>query len=81
MLTREEIQAQWLKTHEENLAKGLIWRRYEIDDDFDASGKTDKQRDAYFKDHSAPHYDVEVIVEEEDSIYEEIVVSLTCKKN
>ena len=77
-LTSEQLQAKWVEKHEKNLANGMIWRTYAIDDDFDAGDKTGQKRDVYFKDHSAKQYD-EVAVEEQeddDSIYEEIMVSV-----
>ncbi|ETI27939.1 hypothetical protein G647_00388 [Cladophialophora carrionii CBS 160.54] len=65
------------KRHEAKLARGYICREYEMDDDFDAGGeKTGQLTHAYFKDHRAKAYDEEavVVMEEDDSIYEQLVV-------
>jgi hypothetical protein len=75
-LTLEEAQAKWQKNHDEQLEMGKIWRTYAIDDDFDAGGQTGQTRDVYFADHSAKHYDIAVTIEEDDSIFEDILVSV-----
>ncbi|KIW73610.1 hypothetical protein PV04_01713 [Phialophora macrospora] len=78
-LTQVQRDLLWLARHEKKLAKGYICRRYDMDDDFDAGKKTGQQKHAYFADHRGKIYDAipVVMTEEDDSNYEQLVVSKT----
>jgi hypothetical protein len=76
-LTQVQRDLLWLARHEKKLEKGYICRRYDMDDDFDAGDKTGLQKHAYFKNNRAAIYDAIPVVttEEDDSNYEQLVVS------
>ncbi|EXJ89116.1 hypothetical protein A1O3_02180 [Capronia epimyces CBS 606.96] len=63
---------------EERIAANFVKVTYEIDDDFDAAqaGKTGKSRTIWFYDFNKMEFKVEeIIVEEDDTIFEEIIIS------
>lgn len=67
-------------TDEQQLAKGLIKVSYEVDDDFDAAEGTGITRTVWIHDFSMMDMEMKVEeVEEDDSIYEEIVISVVMK--
>ncbi|EXJ64018.1 hypothetical protein A1O7_00353 [Cladophialophora yegresii CBS 114405] len=76
LLSDAQRERLWRKHHDAQLAKGHICREYEMDDDFDAGGKTGQLKHAYFRDNRAKVYDEDavVVMEEDDSIYEQLVV-------
>ena len=70
------------KTHNKKLAEGLVWRRYNVDDDFnaDAEGQTGQERDVYFKDFRAKDFEIVVVEEEDNSLFEQLTASLRVVK-
>lgn len=65
---------------EQQLAKGLVKVSYEIDDDFDAAEGTGITRTVWVQDFSQMDMHMKVQeMEEDDSIYEEIVISAAMK--
>ncbi|KIV81082.1 hypothetical protein PV11_08532 [Exophiala sideris] len=65
-----------LPSDEEQMAKGLVKISYEVDDDFDgAGGLTGVMREIWVQDYSKEELVEVVIVEEDDTIYEHIVIS------
>jgi len=67
-------------SEEEQLAKGLVKVSYEIDDDFDAAEGTGITRIVWIQDFSQMDMQMKVEdIEEDDSIYEEIVISQSKK--
>ncbi|KAI1611384.1 hypothetical protein EDD36DRAFT_489596 [Exophiala viscosa] len=65
-----------IPSDEEQMAKGLVKISYEVDDDFDgAGGLTGVMREIWVEDFSKEELVEVVIVEEDDTIYEHIVIS------